>query len=140
MSVDRFLSRLEKVRKTGADRWMACCPAHEDRTPSLAIRELDDGRILIHCFAQCSVDDITAAVGMELDSLFPEKPIEHAKGERRPFNAHDILAAVADEVQITAVAASRIKAGKPLTAEECERVLVAQERLQEARRIALGSR
>lgn len=32
---------------------MAHCPVHNDRNPSLSIRELD-GRVLVHCFASCS--------------------------------------------------------------------------------------
>ena len=34
--------------------WMAHCPAHDDRVPSLAIRETDDGRMLVRCHAGCS--------------------------------------------------------------------------------------
>ena len=35
-------------RRTGTN-WMAPCPAHEDRDPSLAIRGTCDGRVLVHC-------------------------------------------------------------------------------------------
>lgn len=43
MSVSEVLDRLEKVRRRGRGRWIACCPAHDDRNPSLAIGERDDG-------------------------------------------------------------------------------------------------
>ncbi|MEQ9335158.1 toprim domain-containing protein [Thalassobaculum sp.] len=33
--------------------WIARCPAHEDRTPSLSIRDADDGNLLVHCHAGC---------------------------------------------------------------------------------------
>jgi putative DNA primase/helicase len=33
--------------------WKAKCPAHLDRTPSLAIKDSSSGRILIHCHAGC---------------------------------------------------------------------------------------
>ena len=33
--------------------WMARCPAHDDRTPSLAIRDADDGKVLVYCHAGC---------------------------------------------------------------------------------------
>ena len=39
-------------RKVGGG-WMARCPAHHDREPSLSIREADDGKILVHCHAGC---------------------------------------------------------------------------------------
>ena len=45
-----LLDRLEAVRETGSSRWIARCPAHDDSSPSLAVRELDDGRILLHDF------------------------------------------------------------------------------------------
>lgn len=41
---------------------VVCCPAHNDRAPSLSIRELDDGRALLHCFAGCAYPEILAAV------------------------------------------------------------------------------
>jgi len=52
--IEQLLSSLLKVRKVGIGRWIACCPAHNDSKPSLAIRETDDGRVLLHCFAGCS--------------------------------------------------------------------------------------
>ena len=33
--------------------WMAPCPTHEDRDPSLSIRDADDGKVLVHCHAGC---------------------------------------------------------------------------------------
>ena len=33
--------------------WNACCPAHEDRKPSLSITEAKDGKVLIRCHAGC---------------------------------------------------------------------------------------
>jgi hypothetical protein len=58
------LRRFEKLRSTGPGRWTACCPAHEDRTPSLSIRLTRD-RWLFHCHAQgCDFRDILRAVGL----------------------------------------------------------------------------
>jgi len=37
MEIDHIVSRLERVRRTGPDSWVACCPAHEDRHPSLSV-------------------------------------------------------------------------------------------------------
>ena len=51
MSIEKLLSNLKKI-KGGRDRWTASCPAHEDRSPSLAIRETEDGRILLKCFGR----------------------------------------------------------------------------------------
>jgi hypothetical protein len=46
------------------------CPAHEDRSPSLSVREGDDGRVLVHCFAGCATHDVIAAVGLRWTDLF----------------------------------------------------------------------
>ena len=35
--LDYLVSQLHKVKYTGHGRYIACCPAHDDRTPSLAI-------------------------------------------------------------------------------------------------------
>jgi putative DNA primase/helicase len=39
-------------RKSGAG-WMARCPAHDDRDPSLAIQDTSDGKVLVRCHAGC---------------------------------------------------------------------------------------
>ena len=40
-------------RKTGSG-WSARCPAHDDRTPSLSLRDSGDGKVLVHCHAGCT--------------------------------------------------------------------------------------
>ena len=42
--------------------WMARCPAHDDSTPSLALRDAEDGRVLIHCHAGCDQKSVIAAL------------------------------------------------------------------------------
>ena len=46
------LARALGGRRTGR-HWMAPCPTHEDRDPSLSIRDDDDGKILVHCHSGC---------------------------------------------------------------------------------------
>jgi len=75
----KLLNRLEKVRRTGEGRYVACCPAHDDRTPSLSIKECDDGRLLVHCFAGCPTGDVLTAVGLSLGDLFPDGMRSHHK-------------------------------------------------------------
>jgi hypothetical protein len=48
-------------RKTGRG-WMACCPAHDDREPSLSIRDADDGKVLVRCHAGCDQGRVIAAL------------------------------------------------------------------------------
>lgn len=56
------------VRGSGA-RYSSQCPAHEDRDPSLSIREKDDGKILIHCHAGCETVDVLSAIGLDFVHL-----------------------------------------------------------------------
>jgi len=53
------LARALGGRRSGRT-WFACCPAHDDREPSLAIRDGDDGRVLVHCHAGCEQRDVIA--------------------------------------------------------------------------------
>ena len=42
--------------------WMARCPAHDDSTPSLSIKETGDGKLLVHCHAGCEQTTVIAAL------------------------------------------------------------------------------
>ena len=70
--INALLSGLQNVKPRGPGRWIACCPAHDDRNPSMTIREVEDGRILIHCFAGCGVDSILGALSLTAEALFPD--------------------------------------------------------------------
>lgn len=130
MKTDAFLSRLEKVRTHGKGRWVACCPAHADRSPSLSIAEGDDGRVLCHCFAGCSVHDVVAAVGMNLADLMPDRVDDQPKRRMR-FMGTQVMESLALQSMIVAVAASDMGKGKQLTAEDRQRLLEASVAIQE---------
>lgn len=69
--LEKVIRCLDKVRSSGRNRWMARCPAHEDRSPSLAITETSDGVVLLKCFAGCTAHQIVNAIGLEMRDLFP---------------------------------------------------------------------
>jgi hypothetical protein len=71
MNVNKLLDLLQKVKQTGPDKWIACCPAHDDRSPSLGITIKDD-KVLIKCFSGCGATQILDAVGLDYSALFPE--------------------------------------------------------------------
>lgn len=139
MTVATLLQRLDRVRKTGPDRWVASCPTRDDRHPSLTIRELDDGRVLIHDFGGDSVHEILAAVGLELSELFPPRPLTAGrKPERRPFNPYDVLKIMAFEAGVAALCAADLLRGHSPSDDEVRRLLTAYERLQTAVEVANG--
>ncbi len=128
---------LEGVRETGGDSWVARCPSHEDRSPSLKVKGADDGKILIHCFAGCSVGEVVGAVGVQLSDLFPERPKEHYRcGINKPFPAAAVLKTVGFEAIVVQLAAAMMARGEELPPGYRERLRVASGRLQEAIRYA----
>lgn len=134
-----LLDRLDGVRKTGPDRAVGICPSHEDRRPSLSVRELDDGRVLVHCFAGCSVDEVLRAVGLDFEALFPPRPkSDHVRGERRPFPAADVFKVVSDEAFYVAYMAATMAQGHVLTATDKALLQQSYDRIMEARRLCLG--
>lgn len=70
MRLQEFLERLQSVRHN-ATGWMARCPAHADNNPSLSVTE-KGGKILLKCFAGCSLNAIMAALHMDAKELFQD--------------------------------------------------------------------
>jgi len=131
MELEAFLSRLEKVRgKNGS--FTACCPAHRDKSPSLAIRQ-DGERILLHCFAGCGAKDVVSAVGLTLGDLFQEEKKWHRqKPLKRQFYATDLLRIINKEALIVLISAIDMAGGKKLSDADLERLKVAAGRIEEA--------
>ncbi len=75
--IDLIIARLKnkgyRVKYTGKNSYMAQCPCHEDKEPSLAVSEGEDGRVLLKCFAGCNTEDIVAELGLSMADLFPPK-------------------------------------------------------------------
>lgn len=140
--IEDILSRLEKVRKTGPNNWLACCPAHDDKSPSLTLHAADDGRILVKCFPGCSFEEIVGAVGLGYEPWFPPKPFQADRtvAVRRPFPAADVLEALSFECIVIAVHAAQLANGEQLSEKEKARMWIAFDRFQEGREIALGRR
>jgi hypothetical protein len=140
-NIEQLLNRLEHVKGRNG-QWTARCPAHADRGPSLSIREAEDGRVLIHCFAGCDVHNIVQSVGMDIGDLFPpdEKRKDYSvegKPKLKPaFFASDLMRIIAFEALVVQIAAFDMANGKKLNDRDKERMMVAYERIDEAMRYA----
>ncbi len=138
MSAGVLLDRLESVRQTGAHRWLARCPAHSDRNPSLSIRELEDGRTLLHCFAGCAALDVVDSLGLSMTDLFPE-PIGHqVRPSRSSIPARDLLAVISHESRVVAILARDLLKQRTLTEDDWKRLAESVRRIGEARAHAYG--
>lgn len=79
--VELVLSKLPDARHRG-NGWMARCPAHDDRRPSLCVSAGDDDRALVHCHAGCTPDAIVGALGLKLGDLMPANGVRSGRRMR----------------------------------------------------------
>jgi len=110
MSLETLIDRLDGVKETGYGKYVARCPAHDDQSPSLAIKDCGDGRILLHCFSLCETEDVLAAVGLTFADVMPERVGEmHTyKPVRQRFDARQVLAGLSHEVMVVCLIADRL--------------------------------
>jgi len=102
MSATVLLDRLDGVKQTGSGRWVARCPAHEDRSPSLSIREVED-RVLLHDFGGCETSAVLAALGLSLSDLFDKPLALRTAPVRSRVPASDVLLALDHEIMVAAL-------------------------------------
>ena len=133
MHLEDFVSRLERVQRTRTGSYIASCPAHQDRSPSLAVRETEDGRILLKCFAGCAADEVVGSMGLTLGDLFPEKlTSEHTPSSRRPFPLSDVLRALVLETDLIVLYSAKLRRGERFTDADRSRLLLAAQRINSA--------
>jgi hypothetical protein len=136
--VDFFLSKLSGIKPTGKSKWLARCPAHEDRSPSLAIKLIHGERILIHCFAGCSVSEVLSSVGLTFDDVFPDRVKVNyhgvngydryqAKKETPRFSRYELFPKLVQEARILHTAMQESRAGVIHTPADIYRIHVAME-------------
>ena len=130
MKLDEFLSRLTKVKKTG-NGWIACCPAHDDKSPSLTVGIGKGGGVIAHCFGGCDIADVVAAVGMTLSDLMPETAPE-TPYKRQRFPAMEAFKALQFHATVVAVAAVDAANGKTFSAEDKNTLLASAAAIHEA--------
>ena len=110
VSTEKLLTLLSGVRETGDGKYVARCPAHGDRNPSLSISEGDNDTVLVHCFSGCETEDVLSAVGLTFSDLYPERiGAEHAyKPKRNGFDARQVLAAASQEIMVVCLIADKL--------------------------------
>jgi len=79
VTIEKILDRLDNVKPSGKG-FMAKCPSHVDKSPSLSLMELPDGRILMKCFAGCETNEVLTSIGLSMGDLFPNGGLGHFKG------------------------------------------------------------
>lgn len=135
MSAAEVLERLERVQGR-EPQWLALCPAHDDRAPSLSIREAEDGRILLHCHAGCSAVEVIDALGLEWADLFPEGVSAYSKPQRQRWDYRLLLCSLNTEAVIVQMAANELLARRPLEPEDHKRLKEAARRIAQIAQVA----
>ena len=137
-AASRILERLSGVRQTKPGVWQARCPAHEDRSPSLRITELADGRVLMHDYAGCATEDVLAAIGLTLADLF-DKPIGGAiKSQPSGISPRDLIGLVDEEAFVVGLLGAYLTEHQDISAVGWERLRLAVARLGRARELVGG--
>jgi len=103
MTLAEVLVRLEIVRPC-AGGWIGRCPAHQDRNPSLSIREGDGRKVLLKCFAGCDYRTIIY--------ILDGRPWQQALGQPAAFPT---LTATPDDSQRIEIARRIWREAKPAT-------------------------
>lgn len=127
MTPDEFLAKLERVTRTGSDQYRAVCPAHGGH--SLAVKILDDGRILLKCWAGCNTRAVLDAAGLAFADLFPEKLGDHIQRVRTPWGARDAIDLVLHEATVVALVAHDILQFREPSDDDWQRLVLASQRL-----------
>jgi hypothetical protein len=144
MTLDEITGRLDHVRSFQKGRAMARCPAHDDGRASLSLRELDDGTVLLHCFAGCQPIDVVQALGLEFRNLFPDdrhSSIRRVEPSEQPrLSAADALAALDHEVHVAAIIAADILEFGEVSRDTWERLAKAARLIGDARAVCCPAR
>lgn len=115
---DTLLPKLQRVYSRGQGSWSACCPAHDDSSPSLSIRETSNGTLLLFCHAGCDVHRIVASVGLELSALFPQTcPDDYGRRDKvraLSFPWTDMIRALHEDMLVVQICAACIARGDHL--------------------------
>jgi len=122
--IEDLLNRFDGVRETGGGQYSCRCPAHEDKSNSLGIKQGDGERIMMNCFAGCQTEDVLGAVGLTFKDILPSNDYNEQVKEKG-FNPYSVLKMIRDEVLIIGLASVDIKKGKALSNKEHDRLLKA---------------
>lgn len=134
MILDTLLNRLDRVKSTGPDQWIARCPRHDDRSPSLSVKACGDGRTLVHCFAGCLVEDICSALGLTTADLMPERSLDHRKRRvRSAMPSREALISLDHEALVVALIAKDAHEQKHVNGEMLARLEQAVARIGKVR-------
>jgi len=139
-----LIGRLKHVRQFSENRFRGQCPVHGgDSTNALSVTKLEDGRILLHCFAhECPPLEIVQSLGLDMQALFPERLTHHASPQERQRWHEGALhrdwakeaASIQYEARVVYFAALDTRDNRPLSDTDMQRLELAIDRIVESGR------
>lgn len=151
MNIEKILSLLNGVRKTGHNKWVARCPVHTEKTPSFAISIGRTGNVVCHCFGcGAGMPEVMATLGITWDDIFQESNYNAQKSKReyaQQYSSKQVLDCLAWECTALASLLTRLKGTALAEDEKCTivdkmlesesdygRIMLACERIIDAQR------
>jgi hypothetical protein len=119
MRTEEILDRLQKVKSCGSGKWQACCPAHEDKSPSLSIKQTDEGSTLLKCWAGCFTADIVAAIGLQMNNLF----YESSSIDKSDYKKKQLIRDLKNSQLFVAIYDATALTGEAITREDTEKYI-----------------
>ena len=119
--LSEILQRLDKVKQHG-DQYYACCPVHDDKSPSMGITE-KEGKVLIHCFS-CGAtgQEVMEAIGLPVSTLFRHK--------KRGDIPNEMIEKAKEDVWYIEIFENEKRKGTRITYNEWKRYRLAKERVK----------
>ena len=87
---DDVIAKLEGVKKLPNGSYLALCPSHPDKNPSLSVTN-SNGKVLLKCFAGCDTEQILGALGLSMSDLYDDKPKESKPKVVAEYEYHDAI-------------------------------------------------
>ena len=137
MRIDTLLECLEGVRtlNAGSGKYIAKCPAHDDKSPSLSVCESEkhQGLVLFHCFAGCDAESVLSALGLEFSDLYPEPLGHHFKSRPMRTSPREILETLDHDSMVVAFIGADFLKHKSLDEETWSRLAKSVNRINSGR-------
>lgn len=141
MTIEALINGLDGIKETGHGKYVARCPAHNDRSPSLAIKECGDGRVLLHCFAGCETEDVLSSIGLAFSDVMPEQALEHrVRRVRWEMPAKEGLQSLDHEALVVAVISNDILESRSVDEPTWSRLAQAVARIGKVRDACIPAR
>lgn len=132
--IEAILDRLCNAKKMGEFRWQARCPAHDDRSPSLSVSEGSEGKVLLKCWAGCSIESIVGAIGLNLSDLFPRSS-KYERSSAPKYSARDVVKTLLMEATIVFLGYRSLQHGEILTEPDQARIEAAIKAIEACREV-----